>query len=197
MPHQRHPAGRALQAPVCFVLGRILGQKRLNAMPSWLSWRRRYLATSAIGHLLWEIAQLPFYTIWSTGTVREQVIAIVHCTAGDVVIATVAIVLALVLVADSNWPANRFWPTAAATLMGGVAYTGFSEWLNTVVRTSWSYSEWMPVLDLFGFRLGLTPVLQWVVVPALAMWLAMRAGMSGRPTSLNQDSAPPADPRSV
>jgi len=167
-------------------------------MPSWLAcWLRRYLATSAIGHLVWEIAQLPLYTIWSTGTVREQMIAIVHCTVGDVVIATLVIVIALVLVADSDWPANRFWPTAAAALMGGVAYTGFSEWLNTVVRKSWSYSEWMPVLDLFGFRLGLTPMLQWVVVPALAMWLAMRAGMSARPTSLDPDSAPPADPRSV
>lgn len=174
-----------------------LSTRKQKAMPSWLRCVRRYLAASAIGHLVWEIAQLPLYTIWSTGTLREQVIAIVHCTAGDVVIATVAIVLALVLVADSNWPANRFWPTAAAALMGGVAYTGFSEWLNTVVRASWSYSEWMPVVDLFGFRLGLTPMLQWVFVPALAMWLAMRAGMSGRSTSLHPDSAPPADPRSV
>ncbi len=188
MPHPRHPAGRALQAPVCLVLGRILGQKRLNAMPSWLSWLRRYLATSAIGHLLWEIAQLPLYTIWSTGTVREQLIAIVHCTAGDVVIAALAIVLALVLVADSDWPANRFWPTAAAALMGGFAYTGFSEWLNTVLRTSWSYSEWMPVLHLFGFRLGISPMLQWVIVPALAMWLAMRPGSSSRFTSLDPRS---------
>ncbi|WP_324131981.1 hypothetical protein [Bosea sp. (in: a-proteobacteria)] len=157
-------------------------------MPSWLSWLRHYLATSAIGHLLWEIAQLPLYTIWSTETVREQVIAIVHCTAGDVVIATLAIVLALVLVGDSDWPANSFWPPAAAALMGGFAYTGFSEWLNTVFRTTWSYSEWMPVLDLLGFRLGLSPMLQWVVVPALAMWLAMRAGLSSRLTTLDPRS---------
>ncbi|MDP3256790.1 MAG: hypothetical protein Q8M82_12400, partial [Bosea sp. (in: a-proteobacteria)] len=68
---------------------------------------------------------------------------------------------------------NRFWPTAAAALMGGFAYTGFSEWLNTVLRTSWSYSEWMPVLHLFGFRLGISPMLQ---IP---------------------DHAPPDDPRCV
>ncbi|MFA6965738.1 hypothetical protein [Bosea sp. (in: a-proteobacteria)] len=151
-------------------------------MPSWLSCLRRYLAASAIGHLVWEIAQFPLYTIWSTGTVREQVVAIVHCTGGDMIIATLVVIIALVVVADADWPSNRFWPTAAATLIVGVAYTGFSEWLNTVVRMSWSYSEWMPVLDLFGFRLGLSPIVQWVVVPALAMWLAMRAGMSGRAT---------------
>lgn len=168
--------------PVRCDLDRTLDQKRQKAMASWLSCLRRYLAASAIGHLVWEVAQLPLYTIWSTGTVREQVIAIVHCTVGDMIIATLAIVVALVVVADADWPSHRFWPTAAATLMGGVAYTGLSEWLNTVVRTSWSYSEWMPVLDLFGFRLGLSPILQWIVVPAVAMWLATRARMSGRPT---------------
>ncbi|MDP3257161.1 hypothetical protein [Bosea sp. (in: a-proteobacteria)] len=166
-------------------------------MPSWLSWLRRYLAASAIGHLAWEIVQLPLYTIWSTGSLREQAFAIAHCTAGDLIITTAAIVAALVVLGDIDFPAQRHWPVIALTLIFGLAYTIFSEWLNTVVWTSWSYSEWMPVLDLFGFRLGLTPVLQWVFVPALAMWLAMRAGMSGRPTSLNPDTAPPADPRSV
>lgn len=160
-------------------------------MPSWLSGLRRYLVASAIGHLVWEIAQLPLYTIWSTGTLHNQAIAIVHCTAGDVIIATLTIVLALFLAADQDWPANRFWPTAAVTLISGVAYTGFSEWLNTVVRASWSYSEWMPVLDMFGFRLGLSPTLQWIVIPAFAMWLAMRPDMSRRSPSRDPEGAAP------
>ena len=66
-------------------------------MPSWLSWLRRYLAASAIGHLAWEIVQLPLYTIWSTGSLREQAFAIAHCTAGDLIITTAAIVAALVV----------------------------------------------------------------------------------------------------
>ena len=32
-------------------------------------------------------------------------------------------------------------------------------------------SEWMPVIPLFGFRLGLSPLLQWIVVPATAFGL--------------------------
>ncbi len=166
-------------------------------MPSWHSCLRRYLAASAIGHLVWEIAQFPLYAIWSTGTARAQVIAIAHCTAGDVVIATLAIVVALVLVAHPDWPARRFWPTAAVTLMVSLAYTGFSEWLNTVVRRSWSYSEWMPILDLFGLQLGLSPMLQWLVVPTLAMRLAMRAKTSGNSASQTLNGTLPADRRMI
>jgi hypothetical protein len=48
----------------------------------------------------------------------------------------------------------------------GVAYTVFSEWLNVQILRRWSYTTAMPVLPLIG--IGLTPLLQWVVVPGLA-----------------------------
>jgi hypothetical protein len=53
-----------------------------------------------------------------------------------------------------------------AAVLLGVGYTVFSEWLNVGIRQSWSYTEAMPVLPLFGT--GLTPFLQWLVVPGLA-----------------------------
>src|SRR5205807_9351338 len=56
-------------------------------------------------------------------------------------------------------------------LILGVAYTAFSEWLNIVVRQSWAYSERMPLIPLFGFRIGLSPLLQWIIVPATAFGL--------------------------
>jgi hypothetical protein len=48
----------------------------------------------------------------------------------------------------------------------GAAYTILSEWLNVEIWRSWSYTAAMPVLPLFGT--GLTPLLQWRVVPGLA-----------------------------
>ena len=53
----------------------------------------------------------------------------------------------------------------------GAAYTVFSEWLNINIRRSWSYTDAMPVLPLLGT--GLTPLLQWVVVPGLAFATVM------------------------
>ena len=62
------------------------------------------------------------------------------------------------------------------TVLFGLAYTIFSEWLNVVVRASWGYSDWMPIVPIFGLRIGLSPLMQWLVVPAAALALASRFG---------------------
>jgi len=63
----------------------------------------------------------------------------------------------------------------------GVAYTIFSEWLNVEIRRSWSYTAAMPVLPWLGT--GLTPLLQWVIVPGLALGVvAHRYHRAGRVT---------------
>jgi len=147
----------------------------------WLAAFRRYLATAAAGHLAWEIAQLPLYTLWREGSAAQIAWAVVHCTAGDVAIAGAALGLALVAFGRPAWPAERFGAVAAATVVAGVAYTVYSEWLNTAVRQSWAYAEAMPVVPPFGT--GLAPLLQWFAIPALAFW-AVRAPPSGT----NQDS---------
>ena len=48
-----------------------------------------------------------------------------------------------------------------------VAYTILSEWLNVEIRRAWSYTAAMPVLPVLGT--GLAPLLQWLVVPGLAL----------------------------
>jgi hypothetical protein len=55
---------------------------------------------------------------------------------------------------------------AFTAIILGVAYTILSEWLNVEIWRSWSYTAAMPVLPLFGT--GLTPLLQWLLVPGLA-----------------------------
>lgn len=152
---------------------------------NWLQGLRVYLGAIAAGNLAWETLQLPLYTIWRTGTLREQAFAVVHCTLGDLLIALSSLALALMIVGQSSWPSSRFWQVAGVTIIFGIGYTAFSEWLNVVVRVSWAYSEWMPVIPLFGFRLGLSPLLQWIVVPTAAFGLVRRMtfekGNGGRP----------------
>jgi hypothetical protein len=124
------------------------------APDTWLSAIRRYLAVIAVGNLLWEFAHMPLYTLWRTGTVGEIVSAALHCTGGDVLIATAALVLALVVVGSSAWPRERFLPVAVAAMALGLGYTAFSEWLNIGVRRAWPYSDLMPVLAWFGMALS-------------------------------------------
>jgi hypothetical protein len=147
----------------------MVGSRRIW-LKGWASALRVYLGAMAIGNLAWEILHLPLYTIWTSGTAGERAFAVVHCTGGDVLIALTAIGAAWLLFGDRDWPRKRFLAVALAAMLLGIAYTGFSEWLNASVRRSWAYSDWMPVVPLAG-GIGLSPLLQWVVVPAGAFWM--------------------------
>jgi hypothetical protein len=133
---------------------------------------RVYLAVIGVGNLAWEAAHLPLYTLWETGTPGEQWFAVLHCTGGDLLIALTCLSLALVSVGDRAWPLRAHSRVAAVTVILGVGYTTFSEWLNVVVRQSWAYADRMPVLPVLGT--GLSPLLQWLVVPLAALALARR-----------------------
>jgi hypothetical protein len=147
---------------------RTWAQRSHGGQSAWLLGLRTYLGAIFIGNLVWEGLQLPLYTIWTTGTVAEQAFAVIHCSLGDLLIALSTLVLALVLTGGHSWPRGRFWPVAILTVVFGIAYTVFSEWLNVVVRAAWSYSDRMPVLSVFGLNIGLSPLLQWIVVPTAA-----------------------------
>ena len=149
------------------------GATRLGAH-SWLAALRTYLAALAGANLVWEVAHMPLYTIWREGTAGEIAFAAIHCTGGDLLIGLSALMVALVLTGTGEWPARRFGRVAVIVLAVGAGYTLFSEWLNIVVRRSWTYSELMPVLPFFGFQVGLSPLLQWLVIPAVSLLLARR-----------------------
>jgi len=139
---------------------------------SFVSTLRRYFSVIAGMNLVWEFAHMPLYTLWSTGTVGEIVFAAVHCTGGDILIAMSALMLSL-LIFGAGWPLKRsaVYRVVGFTMMTGIAYTVFSEWLNIVVREAWAYSELMPILPLINA--GLSPLLQWIVIPGLAFAWAL------------------------
>lgn len=144
-----------------------------NATSPWLDAIRVYIGGSALLHSTWEILQLPLYTIAKSGSWGEIAFAVVHCTAGDVMIAALTLLTGLIVIGGSAWPSSGRVPVAVAAMALGAGYTIYSEWVNTVVRKSWAYSELMPVVPWLGT--GLAPLLQWLVVPSIAFALAYRA----------------------
>lgn len=142
-----------------------------RAAPDWPRALRRYLAASLVLHLAWEVVQLPLYVIWSTGTVRQQASAVLHCTVGDAMIAGLSLLVALCLGGRENWPSSGSRAVWLMTLVLGIGYTIYSEWLNVSVRGSWAYSGLMPTMPIIGT--GLSPLLQWLVVPTIVQWIAV------------------------
>ncbi|KAB2919075.1 MAG: hypothetical protein F9K29_07530 [Hyphomicrobiaceae bacterium] len=124
----------------------------------------------AVGNLVWEIAQFPLYTIWRDGTRDHLLLALMHGPVGDMFIAAAALMAALAIFGDSRWPNAAFLRVAAAAVVFGLAYTIYSEWMHVEVRHTWTYSELMPRVPPLGT--GLSPLLQWPVVPILALGAA-------------------------
>jgi hypothetical protein len=138
---------------------------------SWSLILRRYLPCLALGSLLWEIAQLPLYTLWAEASPRWIAFSVVHCTAGDALIGATTLLTSLVLnrAGDPvNWPVAR---VITLTIVLATAYTILSEQLN-LSRGNWAYSPLMPVLPRVG--VGLAPLVQWVLVPLAAFWWSLR-----------------------
>lgn len=143
----------------------------------WSFILRRYLPRLALCSLAWEIAQLPLYTLWSESSPGQIAFAVAHCTAGDVMISTAALVLALIAsraAGPADWPRTR---VAIFMVMLALAYTFLSEWIN-LAQGNWAYSPWMPVLPWLG--VGVAPLMQWIVVPLTAWRWASPSAMSVR-----------------
>lgn len=152
------------------------GERKIRAFagPLWRHVVVPYLAFVSMANLAWEIAQLPLYTIGLDGTLGERTFAVLHCTGGDVLIATITLLVAVALVGRREWPrsSTTFWRVAALTVGLGVTYTIFSEWFNIGILASWAYSDLMPVVPPFGT--GVSPLLQWIVIPVAAFLLLAR-----------------------
>ena len=134
---------------------------------------RRYLPWLAGLNLAWEALQIPLYTIWTEASAGYIAFAVFHCTLGDILIGTVSLVLALILGREGPIPQWHWRRIVGLMLLLGPGYTIFSEWLNTTLFR-WSYSELMPTLNIAGFELGASPLLQWFIIPPLALHLARR-----------------------
>ena len=132
---------------------------------SWLQAIRLYMGLTTVLHFVWELLQLPLYTIWYTGNFREIVFSVLHCTAGDFLIASSSLVVSLIVIGTRAWPSGRFFRVMTATLVIGIGYTVYSEWANTILRQTWAYSELMPTVPVLGT--GLSPLTQWLIVPVV------------------------------
>jgi hypothetical protein len=149
--------------------------------PPWFrdrhAWRliaHRYLPWFAVLNLAWEAAHVRLYTLWNEAEPAYIAFSVVHCTLGDVLIGTCALLLALILGREASVAEWRWGRIAILTMILGVGYTVFSEWMNITILRSWTYSEAMPRLKLAGIDIGLSPLLQWLLLPPLALRLARR-----------------------
>lgn len=122
-------------------------------------------------HGVWEYAQvIPLYRCWGRWTTWQRIWILPAATLGDAV-ATVLLTDATAALLD---PVHvQPLSTGGGALLLGLGL-GAGLVFETVARTLdlWRYKETMPTLRVAGHEIGLVPVLQMTLLPALAVWIA-------------------------
>lgn len=124
-----------------------------------------WVLVSSAANLAWEFAQLPLYALYADPDLGKIVRYVLHCTAGDVLIALVTYALTALALGNWSWPLqNPLRGIVLATTLG-LGYTAASEGYNVYFAPAWAYSKWMPLV----FGIGLAPLLQWLLIPPFVL----------------------------
>lgn len=115
-------------------------------------------------HFVWEMLQAQAFVDFAVSTWKGTVRCF-GASLGDLLLATGAYVVTALLFRRLDWPIRRHWVLPAATWigLGELATIAFERW--AVARGRWAYGPEMPLV----FGIGLLPLVQWIVVPALTL----------------------------
>ena len=139
---------------------------------------------SFLVHFVWEFAQVPLFAGMPSASHWAAVLICARATAGDAVIALVAFWVAAAGTRSRDWVLTPSRHQIMVFLGVGLVITVIMEWLATQVLDRWAYGPTMPIVPLL--RVGVAPLLQWLVVPSVVLWMVRRqlagAAVLRRPT---------------
>lgn len=130
----------------------------------------------------WEFLQAPFFAGLSGATHWEAVKVCTRATFGDAVIMLIAYWSVAVAARDRWWfralSRSRMLGFIAAGVIVTVAIEHFAT-RSMSPAWGWRYADAMPTLPVVD--VGLTPLLQWILLPPLTIWFVRRQLSALRP----------------
>ncbi len=128
-------------------------------------------------NFFWEVAQTYFYTM-KDAPFNTMLYGWIHCTLGDVILTMVSFWIVSLISRSRRWLLHLSPPNFIAFIMIGVATAVVSERVNVHIFKSWAYNELMPLIP--WIKVGLTPFLQWMVIPPVAILLVRHHLLPGQ-----------------
>lgn len=130
------------------------------------------LALYSLGvNFVWEMLQAPLFVGMLEMPRWDATALCLQAAAGDAVMIVIAFAVVTMSVRDRTWMLRpRFGPLGAFAFLA--ASQGLAlEWVSLRLER-WTYGPAMPVEPIFG--LGLTPILQWLILPLGILWAVGR-----------------------
>ena len=125
-------------------------------------------ATSLALHFAWEMLQAPLYEGMLAMPRGRATWLCAQASAGDAVITLAAYGGVAAAAGSRVWIARPRAAQVAGHIAVGIAVTVALEYLNVYALGRWAYGLRMPRV----LGVGLAPLVQWLVVPLLSLWLA-------------------------
>ena len=123
-------------------------------------------------NLPWELLQIPFFAGMPSAAHWDGVIQCMRAAAGDAVILLGAFWAAACLQRTRKWILQPPLSAYLAFITAGIVATIVLEWLATRNSGRWVYAETMPTIPVLGT--GVLPLLQWLLIPPIVVWLVRR-----------------------
>ena len=130
---------------------------------------------SFLFHFAWEILHGSLFAGMADARHGAATLICLKATFGDVAIAVTSFTVAAWLGDGIGWYMNPPRRAASAYVATGIIITVLFEWYAQWVGR-WSYSDLMPIIPLL--RVGLSPVLQWVLVPMVVIYFLRHHDLS-------------------
>jgi hypothetical protein len=123
-------------------------------------------------HYVWEFLQVPTYAGMADLNHWEGIKICTSATVGDVGFALTAFWVTALAARSRRWiVAPKLWQLGLFMAVGIALTVGF-EYYYTEISLRWTYSELMPRVPPLGT--GLSPLIQWIVIPLLVVSLTRR-----------------------
>lgn len=119
-------------------------------------------------NFFWEVLQTYFYSM-KDSAFNTRLYGWIHCTLGDVLLTLMSFWLVSIMRRNRTWPMSLNRLNFVVFIVAGVAGTVLSERVNVYSLKSWSYKESMPIIPWVD--VGLTPLLQWIIIPPAVILL--------------------------
>lgn len=120
----------------------------------------------------WEMLQTPFFAGMTEMRHWDAVRECSWAALGDAGLLVAAFWLTAAMERSRGWMRHPRPQSVAVFMAAGLIATVVVEWLATNQWDRWQYADRMPTLP--GLGTGLAPVLQWLVLPPLLIWVVRR-----------------------
>ena len=120
----------------------------------------------------WELLQIPFFDGMSRAPHWQATKICSLAAVGDGALLVGAYWVTAAMARSRQWVLHPRLRDLLVLLWVGQVMNALFEWLNTEVWQRWAYIPAMPTVPLLGT--GLAPLLQWLLLPPLVIWIVGR-----------------------